>query len=521
MSTARNPARPTTANAASGSRLAPSGRQSSAAAHSRPSADSPDCGERDPRGNLPLAALCLGYVMIVLDATIVNTALPDIGRELSAAVNGLQWVTAGYTLVFACLLLSAGSLGDRVGPRRVFVAGIAVFTVASAACGLAPNLWVLVAARVVQGVGAAMALPTSLALINTAYSDRSARARAIGIWGGLSGIAAGLGPVLGGILTQCIGWRSIFSINLPVGMAAIVLTLRYITPPPRRAPGRSMDIGGQVSSIVAVAALAYGLIQATQLGWGSPAIVTALAVAGAGAVAWVGIEKFTRYPMLPLALFADRRFTGAVVAGAAINLGFYGELFLLALYFQDSRHYSPLLAGLAMLPQPGIASVGSSLGGGHTARYGPRPVMLIGLMVGALGLFALTQTTTATPYWMLVAPLLAVGFGTAYTMPAATTTAMESAPPDLAGTASGALNASRQIGSTLGVAIFGTLVAASGTFSDGFRLSAFVGGCVFMAGAIVAFLAIKPLEDSATAVPKTPPHSVPLADTRTQQTSTT
>lgn len=521
MSTAQNPDRGTTVDTASDNRPALSERQGSAARRSLAGADSSERGARNPQGNLPLAALCLGYVMIVLDATIVNTALPDIGRDLSAAVNGLQWVTAGYTLVFACLLLSAGSLGDRVGPRRVFVAGIAVFTIASAACGLAPNLWMLVTARVVQGVGAATALPTSLALINAAYSDRSARARAIGIWGGLSGIAAGLGPVLGGILTQCIGWRSIFAINIPVGIAAIALTLRYVTPPPRRAPGRSLDIGGQVSSIIAVAALAYGLIQANQLGWGAPAIVTALAVAGTGAVAWVVIEKFTRHPMLPLALFADRRFTGAVLAGAAINLGFYGELFLLALYFQDSRHYSPLLAGLAMLPQPGIASIGSALGGGHTARFGPRPVMLIGLMVGALGLFALTQTTTATPYWMLIAPLFAVGFGTAYTMPAATTTTMESAPPDLAGTASGALNASRQIGSTLGVAIFGTLVAASGTFSDGFRLSAFVGGCVFMAGAVVTFLAIRPLKDSATAAePKAAPHSATFADTSTQHTST-
>ena len=361
---------------------------------------------------LPLVSLCLGFFMVMMDATVVNNALPDIGRALSAAVSGLQWVTAGYTLVFACLLLSAGSLGDRLGARRVFLTGLAVFTLASLACGLAPDLGVLIGARAVQGVGAALALPTSLALINASYANRTQRARAIGVWGGLGGVAAGLGPVLGGVLTNWIGWPAIFYINVPIGIAAIVLTSRFVVAPaPRQRTG--LDPFGQVLSVLAVAALAYGLIEAQPQGWTSPQILISFAVAALAGIGFVLVERRGSNPMLPLDLFREREFSGSILIGAAINIGFYGELFLLALYLQDVRHSSPLLAGLAMLPQPGIASLASALGGKHTARIGARPVMLIGLVVGALGLLAMLFAGAETNYWLLIAPLLAIGFGTA------------------------------------------------------------------------------------------------------------
>ncbi|GHF41695.1 DHA2 family methylenomycin A resistance protein-like MFS transporter [Amycolatopsis bartoniae] len=451
-------------------------------------AEKPDTAPRTGSA-LPLVALCLGFFMIMMDATVVNTALPVIGHDLSATVSGLQWVTAGYTLVFACLLLSAGSLGDRLGSRRVFLAGLVVFTVASGVCGLAPNLPVLVAARIVQGAGAALALPTSLALINASYPDREQRARAIGVWGGLGGVAAGLGPVLGGVLTNWVGWPAIFYINLPIGVAALVLTLRYVAAPSAKS-GTKPDLPGQVLSVVAVAALAFGLIQAQPLGWTAPAILVAFGVAVVAGAAFVLTEHRHSSPMLPLKLFKEREFSGSIAIGAAINIGFYGELFLLALYFQDVRHFSPLLTGLAMLPQPGIASLASSLGGRHTARIGARPVMLIGLVVGALGLLSLVLAGEHTPYWMLIVPLLAVGFGTAYTMPAATAATMEAAPAKQAGTASGALNASRQIGSTLGVAIFGTVTAGSAAFMTGYHVSVGIGAAVFAAGALVAWIAV-------------------------------
>ncbi len=439
------------------------------------------------RGVLPLVSLCLGFCMVTMDATVVNTALPAIARSLSATVSGLQWVTAGYTLVFACLLLSAGSMGDRIGPRRVFLCGLVVFTAASLACGVASGLGVLVVARLVQGVGAALTLPASLALINASYPDRAERARAIGVWGGLGGVAAGVGPVLGGVLTTSVGWPSVFFVNVPLGIVAFVLASRYVVAP---APSARVapDPAGQVLGVLTLAALAYGLIEARQLGWTSPGILGSFAVAVLGAVAFVLVQRRGRDPMLPPRLFGDRAFGASIVIGAVINFSFYGELFLLALYFQNVRHLSPLLAGLAMLPQVGVAWPASTLGGRRTARGGPRSAMLTGLVVGTAGLLAMAVAGADTPYWLLVVPMAAIGFGTAHTMPAATAAAIEAAPPHQAGLAAGAFNASRQLGSTLGVAVFGTLAAAAPSFLAGYHLSVVAGACVFAVGAVVAAL---------------------------------
>jgi DHA2 family methylenomycin A resistance protein-like MFS transporter len=441
------------------------------------------------RSGLALLALCLGFFMVIMDATVVTTALPAIGRALSSGVSGLQWVVDGYTLVFASLLLSAGSFGDRLGARRVFLLGLAVFVCASVACGLAPGLAVLEGARVVQGVGAALVLPTSLALINASYPDRRRRARAIGVWGGLGGVAAGLGPVLGGVFTTWLGWPSIFYVNVPIGVAALVLTVRFVpSPAPRARTG--LDPLGQILAVLTLVLLAFGLIESGSSGWGSPVVLGALVLAVAGGIAFVAAERRHPDPMLPLGLFADREFSGAAVVGVAINLGFYGQIFLLTLYFQQTRQFSPLVAGLAMMPQTSVASVASSVAGRHTARFGARRVMIIGLSVGAAGLLSAMLITATTPYWVLVVPLLAIGFGTSYTMPAATAAIIDAAPTDRAGIASGALNAGRQVGSTLGVAVFGSLVALSSTFLTGYRISVLIGGLVFAGAALVVVLTV-------------------------------
>lgn len=441
------------------------------------------------RDGRPLVALCLGFFMIMMDATVVNTALPSVGADLSASVSGLQWVVDGYTLIFACLLLSGGSLGDRLGSRRVFLSGLVLFTAASAVCGTAPTLAVLNAARVAQGAGAALVLPTSLALINASYPDRARRARAVGVWGGLGGVAAGLGPVLGGVLTAGAGWRAIFFVNVPIGFAAIALTVRrVVAPAPTERAG--LDPAGQVLAVATVAGLAYGLIEGGARGWASAPVVAAFAVTVLGGIGFVIAERRQRDPMLPLGLFGNREFTGPILVGTAINIGFYGELFLLSLYVQQVRHFSPLVAGLALLPQPGMASLASSLGGRHTARFGARPVMLAGLAVGAAGLLVMTAATAGTPYWMLVMPLLAIGFGTAYTMPAATVATIEAAPQGRAGLASGTFNAGRQVGSTVGVAVFGAVTVSAGAFMTGYHVSVAIGGLVFVIGGLIALLLI-------------------------------
>lgn len=435
---------------------------------------------------VPLAALCLGFFMIMMDATVVNTALPRIGAGLGTSVSGLQWVVDGYTLVFACLLLTAGSLGDRLGSRRVFLVGVALFTLASAACGLAPTLAALNVARVAQGVGAALVLPTSLALINASYPDRASRVRAIGMWGAFGGVAGGLGPAVGGALTTWVGWPAIFFVNVPFGIAALVLTSRFVVAPrPRRRSG--LDPVGQVLAVVTVAALAFGLIEGGARGWIAPAVLVAFAVAAVGGTGFVITERRDADPMLPPSLFAEREFSGAMFIGAAMNTAFYGQLFLLSLYFQQVRHFSPLLAGIALLPMPAITALASTIAGRHNARWGPRRVMLAGMSTAAIGMLAMALATATTPYWLLVWPLMVVGLGMGYTMPAATASAIEAAPADQAGTASGAFNSSRQLGSTLGVAVFPSLAATVGGVLSAYHVTAVAGALLFASAALIAW----------------------------------
>jgi DHA2 family methylenomycin A resistance protein-like MFS transporter len=433
---------------------------------------------------LALPAICLGYFMVILDATAVNLSLPALGADLGGGVGALQWVVDGYTLTFAALLLSAGSLGDRFGAHRVFLAGLGLFVVASAACGLAPGAGALVAARLVQGAAAAVLVPCSLALLGAAYDDPGARARAVGVWGGVAGVAAASGPVVGGVLTQAVSWRLVFFVNVPVGLAALLLTARYVP----RAAGhgrRGFDLPAQAAAIGALAALTFALIEARTHGWDAPVIIGGYAVAVLLALAFVGRERRAREPMLPLGLFRDRAFGAGTAIGLLINLGFYGQLFVTSLYFQNTRHLSPLSAGLALLPEGILVSLASFLSGRRTSRTGVRPTMLTGLCAGAAGLFGLMAAGAHTPYLVLVVPLMATGFGMAFTMPAATTTVVEAAPAERAGVASGTINTGRQVGSTLGVALLGTLAVAAGP-----PAAMAAAGAAFLVGAVVTALGV-------------------------------
>ncbi|MCO5973721.1 MFS transporter [Actinoallomurus soli] len=442
--------------------------------------------ESRPRtGALPLVAICLGYFAVIIDATAVNLSLPALGRDLGGGMGVLQWVVDGYTLTFATLLLSAGALGDRVGPHRVFCAGLALFTVASAACGLAPTAGALVAARLVQGAAAAVMVPSSLALLQAAHPDPRARARAVGVWGGVAGVAAASGPVLGGVLTDAASWRLVFFINVPIGLAALLLTVRHVVRPEGHGR-RGLDLGAQITVVGALGLLTFALIEARTRGWVSPVVLGALAVAALLAAVFTAVERRTANPMLPLGLFRGAAFSGGNAVGLLINLGFYGQLFVLSLFFQDVRRMSPTLAGLALVPEGILVSLASFLSGRMTGRSGTRTTMLIGLVTGAAGLFALTAAGRSTPYPMLMVPLMAAGFGMAFTMPAATTAVVEAAPPERAGVASGAVNTARQMGSTIGVALLGTLGA-------GGRLAAPMAGAgaAFLAGALVVAVVVR------------------------------
>jgi MFS transporter, DHA2 family, methylenomycin A resistance protein len=434
---------------------------------------------------MPLIAICLGYFMVILDATVVNVALPALGRDLGGGVSSLQWVVDGYTLVFAGLLLSAGSLGDRLGGRRVFRGGLVLFTLASAACAAAPSVAVLVIARLAQGLGAALLVPSSLALLRAAYEDPRERARAVGIWGAVAGIAAASGPVIGGLLVSASSWRAVFLLNLPVGIGALLLAHRHV---PRGGDrnGAGLDPAGQLAGMAALTSLTLGLIEGGNSGWTSaPALVPLAAFVPLAAV-FVALEQRAPDPMLPLGLFRSRAFSSAGFVGLAINLGFYGQLFVLSLYFQHVRGWSALATGLALLPEGIFVALSSALSGRAMVRVGTRPPMLFGLTLGGAGLAALAVAGRSTSYVLLVPALVAAGFGMAFTMPAATAAIIEAAPAERAGIASGVLNASRQAGGAIGVALLGTLVG-SGAFIPGLRAAMVTaGGAFLLAAGVVA-----------------------------------
>jgi DHA2 family methylenomycin A resistance protein-like MFS transporter len=437
-----------------------------------------------------LVAVCLGYFVVILDTTIVNVALPALRTDLGAGVRGLQWVVDGYLLMFAALLLSCGTLADLVGAKRVFQVGLALFVVSSIGCGLAANLAVLVLGRVVQGVGAALCVPASLALLRAAYPAASDRARAIGVWGGIAGFAAAAGPILGGVLVVAGTWRLVFFVNVPIGVMAMALAQRHV---PAAAPRqRAFDLAAQATGVLALAALTFALIEGGDSGV-SIRVAVAAAVFVAGLGVFLAIERGSAAPMLPLGMFRDATFSSGNAVGLLINLGFYGELFVINLYFQQVRHDSALSAGLALVPQMGVVAVASALSGRVTSRAGtPRPTMLIGLLVGAAGLLGLVVAGTHTTYALLVAPLVAAGFGMAYTMPAATTAVIESAPGERAGLASGAVNAARQVGSVIGVALLGALVGNGASDVAGIRLAMVIAAVAFLAGALLTAAWVRP-----------------------------
>jgi MFS transporter, DHA2 family, methylenomycin A resistance protein len=440
------------------------------------------------RRHLPLLAICLGYFMVILDATIVNVALPSIGSDLGGGVGGLQWVIDAYTVVFAGLLLSAGSIGDLVGSRKVLDTGLALFTASSAACALAPSVAALVGARVAQGLGAALMVPSSLALLRAAYQDTAERARAVGAWGGVAGIAAASGPIVGGVLVSIADWRAVFIVNLPVGLLAMWLIYRHL-PRAGESSEAGLDPAGQVLGVVTLTLLTLGLIEGGSSGWTSPLALIGLIGFVPALLGFIAVERRTRHPMLPLSLFSSRTFSGATFVGLAINLGFYGQLFAMSLYFQRVRGFSALETGLALLPEGVFVALSSVLSGRLTSRTGPRIPMLVGLVLGAAGFVGLTVAGGSTAYVLLVPGLIAVGFGMAFTMPAATAATIGAAPAERAGIASGVLNAARQAGGAIGVALLGTLLAGA-SFVPGLHLAVAVSAGSFLLGAGVSAVAV-------------------------------
>ena len=430
-----------------------------------------------------LIAALLGFFVVMLDTTVVNVALARIGADLGAPVASLQWVVDAYALTFAALQLSAGAACDRMGARSIHLLGLVVFGLLSTACALAPAGGALIAFRALQGVGAAAIVPASLAMLSLIHDRPADRARAIGLWGGAGGVAAAVGPVAGGLLVTWTGWRFVFWVNLPLVAVGMWLTARCLPEPVARSPRRrGGDLSGQILSVIGLAAATYGIIAAGEHGWSLVAVLSTLA----GLillVAFIVVERIASRPMLPTVVFSRPRFAVAAAVGFALNTGFFGQLFVLALFLQRYLGYSPWLAGLALAPQACSAVIASPLGGRMTARIGAFPTMLTGLLTGAAGFAGLALATASTPYPLVAALTFLGGFGTALTMPAATSAAVASAPVGYTGVAGSVINAARQTGSVVGVAVLGSLIA-SGDFLTGFHRAVAGASIVFAVAAI-------------------------------------
>ncbi|MFL6074999.1 MAG: MFS transporter [Mycobacteriales bacterium] len=438
----------------------------------------------------PLAAICLGVFMVIMDATIVNVALPALGHDFGAPVADLQWVVDGYTVIFAGLLLLAGGLGDRYGSRRMFRAGLVVFGVTSLACGLAPSLLVLIGARLCQGVGAALLLPSSLALLQASYRDPQVRARAIGAWGAVGGAAAAAGPLCGGLAVASVGWRGVFFVNLPVAAVGWRLVQRGVPETERpESARRGLDWPAQTAGVLALVALTLAVIESGRKGvLGTPLVPAAAVVAVLAGAGFLALERRSAAPMLPLGLFRSRELSAATGVGTLMNFSFYGVLFVMSLYLQHVRGMSPLLTGVALVPQTAMVAAGSWLGGKLTGRYGPRPPMVLGMLLGAAAFAGLALAGAHTPYLYLALPMAASGAGISITMPAATAAVVEAAPTGRTGVASGALNAARQVGSALGIAVLGALLGAGAGFVAGMRVGMLVASAAYLLGAGLAVL---------------------------------
>lgn len=409
-----------------------------------------------------IAATSFGFVVTQLDVTIVNVALPRIAADLSVQVSGLQWVMDAYTLPFAVLMLSAGVLGDRFGSRRTYLLGLAIFAAASLACGLAPNVAMLIAARAAQGAAAALLIPSSLALLNhAAAGDHSLRAHAVSLWTAAGGVAIAAGPVIGGLLIATMGWRSIFLVNLPLCAVGIALTLRSVPSRAHSDTRHHLDPLGQSLSIVALTALTWSVIEFRPLGIGNPLVIGGSVLAVAAGVAFYLAEAKTSEPMLPLGLFQLPNFSPAVIFGTIMNFSFYGLIFVLSLYLQQARGYSALGTGLAYLPMM-ITIIFANIASGMVgSRTGPRLPMIAGAAIMVAGVALLSRLGMATPYLFMVLPFVVIPSGMGFAIPAMTAAILSSVDRSRSGTASAVLNASRQTGGAMGVAVFGALVGTT------------------------------------------------------------
>ncbi|WP_349632152.1 MFS transporter [Acidithrix sp. C25] len=410
---------------------------------------------------MAVLAICSMSLFIVgIDNTIINVALPSMGRDLRASVSGLQWTVDAYTLVLASLLMLSGSTGDRIGRRRTFQIGLTVFSMGSLLCSLAPNLGFLVAFRMLQAIGGSMLNPVALSIITNTFTEPKERAQAIGIWGAVIGVSMALGPILGGALVDSVGWRSIFWINVPIGIAAFVLAGKFI-PESRADHARKLDPIGQLLILTFLASATFGIIEGPASGWGSVKIVTTFSVAAIALVLLLIYEPRRNEPLIDLRYFRSIPFSGATLVAIAAFGSLGGFLFMNTLYLQNIRGLSPLSAGIDTLPMAIMTIFAAPLSGRIVGSYGPRVPLLVGGLGIGLSSLALTGLSATTPFSWLFGAYLVFGIGFGLVNAPITNAAVSGMPRQQAGVAAAVASTSRQVGQSLGVAIVGAMLSVA------------------------------------------------------------
>jgi EmrB/QacA subfamily drug resistance transporter len=448
-----------------------------------------------------LAAVAFGLFMIMLDNTVVNVALPAIERDLGIALSQLEWVVTAYALVFAALLITGGKLADLYGRRRIFVIGLAVFTLSSLACGLAPGAGVLVGARAVQGIGAALMMPATLSIITATFPPRQ-RGQAIGIWAGVSALALAIGPLCGGLIVDNISWNWIFFVNVPVGALGIVVSQFFITESRDTSHEQSIDLPGLATSGLGLFALTYALIEGNRHGWLSAEILGLFAAAVVLLVGFVLLEAYQRLPMLDLSLFRIGAFAGANIVALLVSLGMFGVFFFVSLYVQNILGYTPTKAGAVFLPMTVLIILVAPVAGRLSDRVGSRWLMGAGMTLLGVSLLLYQRLGVHSDFWTLLPALLTGGVGMASTMSPMTSAAMGAVPVDKAGVGSGVLNSFRQVGGAFGIALMGAIVASyihapprsalgKQQYVDGLHAALLVSAGIAFAAAIVAVVLVR------------------------------
>ena len=445
-----------------------------------------------------LVAVAFGLFMIMLDNTVVNVALPSIADDLGVSISSLEWVVNGYALTFGVLLLTGGKLADLLGRRRIFVVGLIVFTASSFLCGFANSSGVLIGARVVQGIGAALMNPATLSIITATFPPRQ-RGMAIGIWAGVSALALAIGPLVGGAITEHINWSWVFYINVPIGVLGIFAARIFIDETRDTTPQR-FDLPGLFTSAVALFALTFGLIESNDRGWGDPLVLGLVGFAAVFFVVFVLLEQHQRLPMLDLSLFRNASFASANAVMFLIGLAMFGTFFFVSLYVQNVLQYSPLKAGATFLPMTVLIILVAPNSGRLSDKLGPRAMIVPGVVLLTASLVLFSIQDESSTFWTLLPALVVGGLGMGLAMAPTTSAAMHAVPVDKAGVGSAVINSMRQVGGSVGIALTGAIVATQfdqnhpnpHDYVNGFQLGLRVSAGIAFVGVLVATFGIRP-----------------------------